>query len=460
MISIKPILFIICLAAYTHTYAQTKAVFPLKLSDNKRYLVDKNNQPFLIKEFSAWGMIQVLSEKDASAFLDSIKQKGFNTILTSVVSNAPSQMGGDPPYWQGVSPFTVQWDFSTPNEKYFKHVDAIFKMAEAKGFLVMALPFYMGYRTDPSQGWWDELLSKNNDTAKTRSYGQFIGRRYKNISNIIWMAGGDNNCEGELYVHEKNMIEGVRAFDKDHLWCGHFDMNSGSVWSTDNKPFSEYMDIDGEYVWTESVLFERGPLYRSELAQYKKNKMIFQLDMSYEHDHPHFADNENYQWIRRKMYDGLLSGCAGTSFSSGMPGNYSLSFKNWKPLMNTEGMQYVSHCFKLFEKLPWYTLIPDETNNTITKGRENVGSIDYICAARAADSSCYVIYIPKGQSFEMNAKNISGKPMRMNWYDPRTGETIQIGTCEIRERYGINPPSEEDWVLVFYDTNLNLFGTN
>jgi len=128
--------------------------------------------------------------------------------------------------------------------------------------------------------------------------------------------------------------------------------------------------------------------------------------------------------------------------------------------MSTTGMQLVSYCFKLFEKLPWQKLIPDETSNTIIAGRENFGSRDYICAARAYDSSVYVIYIPKGQPFEMNAKNISGKPMRMNWYNPRTGENIKIGTAETRERYGIVPLSEEDWVLVFYDVDLNLFNTN
>ena len=300
--------------------AQTHVSFPLKFSDNKRYLVDNNNQPFLIKEFSAWGLIQALSENDEAAFLDSIKQKGFNTLLTSVVSNAPSQMGGNPPYWQGISPFNVEWDFSTPNEKYFQHVDRFFKMAEEKGFFVMALPFYMGYRTDPSQGWWDELQSRNNDTLKMRKYGEFIGKRYGKTKNIMWVAGGDNNCDGEFFAYENNMIQGVKAFDKAHLWSGHFDMNMGSFWSTNNAAFAGMMDIDGLYVWTESVLFENGPQYKTELDHYHKGKMIIQLDQSYEHDNPHFADNENYQWIRRKMYDGLLSGCAGTSFSSGDAG--------------------------------------------------------------------------------------------------------------------------------------------
>ena len=185
-------LVVVALLFCLNTRAQ--AAFPLRLSENKRYLVDNNNSPFLIKEFSAWGLTQALSENDESAFLDSIKQKGFNAVLTSVVSNAPSQMGGNPPYWQGISPFTAQWDFSTPNEQYFLHVDRVLKLAEAKGFLVMALPFYMGYRTDPSQGWWDELLNANNDTTRMRKYGEFIGKRYKSTPNIIWIAGGDNNA--------------------------------------------------------------------------------------------------------------------------------------------------------------------------------------------------------------------------------------------------------------------------
>ncbi len=450
------LLFVVAMFA---SYAQ-KPSFPLRLSESKTYLVDGNNKPFLIKEFSAWGLIQALPEKDEAAFLDSIKSKGFNTVITAIICNAPSQMGGNPPFWQGISPFNVQWDFSTPDEKYFEHADRFFKMAGEKGFFVMVLPCYMGYRTDPSQGWWDEVLGPDNDTARMRKYGEFLGKRYANTNNIMWVAGGDNNCGDKLFAYENNLLQGMKTFDKTHLWSGHFDMNMGSIWSSDNKLFSDYIDVDGEYVWTESVLFERGPQYKSELSHYNKGRMIMQLDQSYEHDAPHFADNENYQWIRRKMYDGLLSGCAGTSFSSGDTDNQCYAFKNWQAVMNTQGIEQASYCFNLFEKLPWQKLVPDETSNIITSGRGMFGSRDYICAAKANDSSCYVIYIPKGQSFEMNAKAISGKLMRMNWYNPRTGGNIKIGTAETRDRYGIDPPTEDDWVLVFYDVSLNLFGTN
>jgi hypothetical protein len=442
-------MFLLLLAAPMFSSAQSPVKFPLQLSVNKQFLVDQNQQPFLIKEFSAWGLIQALSEKDEAAFLDSIKQKGFNTVLTSILSNAPSQMGGNPPYWQGISPLSKQWDFSTPNEPYFQHVDRFFKLAEEKGFFVMALPFYLGYWGDGSQGWWDELKNPFNDTLKMNAFGSFVGKRYRDTKNIMWIAGGDNNAEGETLAYEKNMIDGLRKADPNHLWSGHFDMNKGIIWSTDHPVFGSLMDIDGLYVWTESILFERGPQYKAELLQYARGKMIVQMDQSYEHDNPHYADNENHQWIRRKRYDGLLSGCTGTSFSSGEMGNYSLSFKNWKPLMSTIGMQQAAHCFRLFESIPWHKLVPDQGSEIILTGRGEFGSRDFVCAARASDGSCYVIYLPKGQEITINVRKISGQPMRMGWFNPRNGVRIPIGVAETRERFGITPPSEEDWVIVF-----------
>jgi hypothetical protein len=196
-------------------------------------------------------------------------------------------------------------------------------------------------------------------------------------------------------------------------------------------------------------MFDQGPQYVSELKQYKKGKMIMQLDQSYEHTKPYYADNENYQWMRRKVYDGLLSGCAGTSFGSGEIGNSCVSFKNWKPLMNTQGMRFISHCLSLFETLPWQDLVPDEGTDIIYSGRGEFKSIDYVCAAQTRDKKYYVVYLPKGQTLYLNVKKMSGNPMRMHWFNPRTGASLKMGVAETREEFGVVPPSEEDWVLVF-----------
>lgn len=439
-------LFLLMLTALNfNIHGQVKTYFPLKLSENKRHLVDQKNIPFLIKEFSAWGMIQALSEADAMAMMDSLKKKGFNSLMVSVISNATDQMGGNPPFWQGISPFNVQWDFNTPNEKYFRHVDWFMSMALRKGFLVMLVPCYFGYFTAPGQGWWDEVRSENNSPEKMRKYGEFLGNRYKDSPNLLWIIGGDNDAKGIDAPFMNNLIEGIKTYDQTHLWTGHF---SGG-WSTDNESYKKYIDIDGFYVWKEISLGKDNPQYRSEINQYQKGKMIIQLDQSYEHDVPHYADNENPLWIRRKMWDGLLSGCAGTSFSSGTPDNQAYWMKKWKPLMNTPGMQYVSHCFAFFGSIPWYDLIPDTTAEVTIEGRGVNGSINYVCAAKSLDGNLYIMYIPGGRTIYMNIKELSGVTMRMHWYNPRKGTYLKIGHVGGNEtNFGLVTPDDNDWVLV------------
>jgi hypothetical protein len=139
--------------------AAAQAKFPLKLGTKGTHLVDDNNKPFLIKEVSAWGLIQALSEPDESAFIDSVKNKGFNTLMVSIIS-FDTRFAGGPPDWQSIPPFNTKWDFSTYNPAYFEHVDRFLKMAGKKGMLVLLVPSYLGYKGDGNQGWWDEIKRK------------------------------------------------------------------------------------------------------------------------------------------------------------------------------------------------------------------------------------------------------------------------------------------------------------
>lgn len=70
----KPKCLVIFLMLLGITASAQSPAFPLKLSQNGKYLVDSHNKPFLIKEISAWGLIQALSEQDESAFVDSVKR--------------------------------------------------------------------------------------------------------------------------------------------------------------------------------------------------------------------------------------------------------------------------------------------------------------------------------------------------------------------------------------------------
>ena len=77
-------------------------------------------------------------------------------------------------------------------------------------------------------------------------FGLYLGNRYKNADNIIWVAGGSMlppaGSEGEARAHR--ILEGIKAAGDTHLWTAewaHDDL------STDEIAFAASVDIQGVY---------------------------------------------------------------------------------------------------------------------------------------------------------------------------------------------------------------------
>jgi hypothetical protein len=421
--------------------ATSPVAFPLKLSADNRHLLDQNGAPFLIKEASSWGLIQALSEADAGAYMDSLLQKGFNTLMVSIISY-DTRMAGSPPNWQGIPPFTTKWDFSTYNDAYFAHADRVINMAKDRNMLVLLVPCYLGYSGDANQGWWDELLSANNSVAKSQAYGRYLGKRYKDFGNIMWVAGGDNTpaSGSELENRLFAIMQGIKENDT-HLWTAHW--NSPS-WSTDQPKFASYMDVNGWYAYTEP-----SPQYVGELNRYRSSgpKMIFQLDQSYETE-----PQGDPATIRRKNYDGLLSGCAGTSFCAGP---VWWQFYDWRNAMDTTGTQQAAYTFRLFDTRPWQDLVPDLNSSAITAGRGTYGSADYVSAARTASGGTVMAYLPSSRAVTVDMTSVSGTQANVWWYNPRTGVATNVGSYPTTGSQTFTP-STGDWVLVIDNASLGL----
>jgi hypothetical protein len=183
--------------------------------------------------------------------------------------------------------------------------------------------------------------------------------------------------------------------------------------------------------------------------------MLLQLDQSYEHDVPHASDNENEQWIRRKNYAGLLSGCAGTSFCPGARGNPLYTFKHWRTLMDTVGMRQARHLFALFESRSWQTLRPDRDHKAIVAGQGELTSIDYVTCALSENGNSLIAYVPSRRSLSVDMSSISGFWANAWWYDPRTGIAHFAGVHRARGVHEFDSPTG-DWVLVLDDASMHL----
>ena len=416
--------------------------FPLNCSGSgNRFLVDRNNQPFFWLGDAAWSLIAQISMEDADYYLDNRKEKGFSVILVSLIehkfcTNAPANFYGELPF-NGRA-------FTNPNEKYFEHADYIIKSAALRNIIVLLAPLYLGYDCK-DQGWCAEV--KSASATDLYSWGQFLGKRYKNFSNIIWMIGGDTDPSG---VKDKvlEMIRGIRENDSLHLFSAH------------NQPETMAIDPwDGEsWLTVNNVYSYDSILYRRFKAAYTKNPTMpyYLCESAYENEHL-----STPQQLRSQAYQAVLSGSMGHIFGN-CPVWHFGAFKSWcnltdwKTELNNSGSVSMDHFQRVFRSRSWQLLIPDFEHSALTAGFGTWGLKDYVATAITYEGNTLIAYLPSRRTVTVDIGKISGDKATCWWYDPSCGRTVNIGTFEARGYHNFTPSSEGDWVLVIDNASANL----
>ena len=82
--------------------------------------------------------------------------------------------------------------------------------------VVLLAPSYAGYNSS-NQGWYQEMIA--NGTTKLRNYGRYLGQRYGDYSNIVWVQGGDYNVPNKGLVD--TIAEGILETDPDAFQIAH-----------------------------------------------------------------------------------------------------------------------------------------------------------------------------------------------------------------------------------------------
>src|SRR5262245_32167318 len=85
----------------------------------------------------------------------------------------------------------VRWHRAVPagykpvaqsNDAYFARADRMLQLAAKHGFLVVL---------DPAETSSSLPLLRRKGLAWSRAYGNYLGTRYKDVPNIVWMSGAD-----------------------------------------------------------------------------------------------------------------------------------------------------------------------------------------------------------------------------------------------------------------------------
>src|SRR5262249_4860922 len=205
---------------------------------------------------------------DLETYLAARAAKGFNAVLVNLIEH---KFAAQPPRDAfGNAPFTTAGDFSTPNPAYFAHVDRVLERAEAHGFVVLLAFAYLGFNGG-DQGWYQELSAQN--AATLRCYGQYLGARYRDRGNIIWVAGGDYNPPNKDIVRQ--MVAGIRDRDGVHLMTAHCAPETAALeyWAGE-----AWIDLDTVYTYISVPAASAAAYARSDAP-------FFLIESTYENEH-------------------------------------------------------------------------------------------------------------------------------------------------------------------------------
>ena len=420
----------------------------MKLSENRRYLIDQEGKPFFYLGDTAWELFHRLDRNDAELYLRDRAAKRFTVIQAVVLA----EFGGlDVPNPYGHLPL-VDKDPARPVEAYFEHVDFIVNLAEELGLVVGMLPTW-GDKWNKKWGQGPEIFTPQNAAA----FGEFLGRRYKD-KPIIWILGGDRPVEDERQKKIiREMASGLRNGDGGrHLITFH---------PTGGRSSAEW--FHGE-AWLAFDMIQSGhnfnnPNYDRIAADFarKPAKPCLDGEPGYE-DHPAGFNPKNgyldaYD-ARKFAYWSLFAGACGHTYGCHdiwqfyAPSRAPITAARtpWRVAKDLPGAGQMRHARALLESRPILTRIPDQSLLASDPGR---GS-DHTQATRAEDGSYAFVYSASGRPFTLDLGKLTGRRVRAFWYNPRNGTSDDAGTFEREGKKEFRPPSQgkgNDWVLVLDD---------
>jgi len=435
----------------------------LKVSNNGRFLTRADSTPFFWLGDTAWELAHRLNRSEVRSYIQSAHDQGISVIhfvaLTPLDGLTEPNALGDLPLHDKNPTSPIVTPGSNPNVSleydYWDHVDYIIDTAGSLGIYVALHPSWGVYL-------WENRGQKADpifDATNAAQYGEWLGHRYADKDNIIWILGGDRIPDtDEKMTLIRNMAKGLDAGGGTQIKTYH-------PWG--GKSSSEYFHEDA---WLDFNSFQSGhpsrdyKNYKFTRTDYARKiiKPTIDIEPRYE-NHPINFNLENGRFdgydARQAAYWSLFAGAFGHTYGHNSIWQMYEADKNpkadasnyWTKAIHDEGRTTMKWLKALIEARPMLDRIPDQSLIVDELSNGNI-----IKGTRGNDYA--FIYSSTGESFTVNMGMISGDTVTAYWYDPRMGESKLIDNYPNKDQRAFTPPSNgrgHDWVLVLDDKSKN-----
>jgi len=412
------------------------AAGPLSVSADDRALIGPRGHSVFLQGATPWHILARLDRAESVDYLEARQAQGFNALLLSILVNDDFSSGsfdnafGDPP-------FDIPNDFSTPNEAYFAHVDWFLEQARQRGFHLLLAPAYIGWGCQV-EGFCQAM--QQNGVDKMRDYGRFLGERYGNFENIIWIDGGDADAaaHGALDVVEA-VAEGILETSPDQLHTAHCDRFNSAADCYDRP----WLDLNNTYADCNVTPQE----LRADYERNTRRPFVF-LEGFYEGEHETSAT-----CLRSQAYWSLLGGAVGHFFGNKPMWDF---LDGWRGALDSEGANSMREFRGLLHSRDWSRFMPDWSHEVLTAGFGSPDDGSYAAAARTENGQSIVIYTPEQRALTVDMSKVAGQEAIAWWFNPGNGAATFIQTLSTAGSHEFTPPHAGDWVLILDNANADL----
>ena len=410
------VLCLICCGITTAQRAKPWDNGRLKVSDNHRYLIHENGTPFFWLGNTAWLISERLTRDEVEYYLVNEHRAGYNAAQIQVINSIPTfniygQQANDASF--------DMWKFSKKDQYgYWEHLDFIVDFAASQGIYI-AMDCI-----------WGSQINKMT-TEKAAKYGKFLGERYKNKPNIIWMIGGDILGDKGTASWDA-LARAIRKADSNHVMTFHPRGRTTSArWFADR----EWMDFhmfqsghrrygqrngDGDYTIKDNTE-EDNWRYVDLTWEGNEVKPVIDGEPSYEDIPQGLHDFSAPRWmdydVRRYAY------CHNSIMQFIKPGLLA-SFgaeKPWWDAMKDPGYNQMKYLKWLILAFPFEERIADQS---VIAG-QNGERYDRNIATRGNDY--LLVYNYSGKPMQLDLSKISGAKKNVWVMNPSDGTLKYLG---------------------------------
>lgn len=420
----------------------------LKVSDNKRYLMWEDREPFFYMGDTAWELFHKLNRSEIEYYLDVRAEQGFNVIQAVALAELdglrqPNAYGKNPLVYENGTYNPEKPLEEEDDDDYWKLVDFAINAAADRNMFIGLLPTW-GDKYNLKWGKGPEIFDKDNAYV----FGKWIANRYKNSWNVIWILGGDRALEQpEHYDVIESLAQGIKEVDHNHLVTFH---PCGTKSSVDYVKGKDYIDFHmvqsghGVESYNSYLLLRR--------TNEEEKKPFMDSEPRYE-DHPAcFNPQLGVLWsaedIRNNAYWNLMEGVCGHIYGNHATWSFNTVIENywpfkWQDVLKHPGAEQMKYLYQLRMSRDYFSFrpAPELVEQEIT-------STNYQSAGRG-DKYAY-IYTPMGLPITVNLNLLGAYIIKANWYNPRTGE-ITVYKILPANKCVCKPNIDQegnDWVLI------------